>query len=160
MPAMKRFLVVRLAGREFAVAAARICGMLQMRGLEMQPLEGFGALRYLASLHGRTLPVYVANEALGLKPQTVSARSCLLLVRGEESPLAEGSLDSSAARCALVVDSISRLEDLPPSCLKLPAQVRLGEKWRDVLDLEMLCAHVTPVAALQAAAYAERSPTT
>lgn len=160
MAAMKRFLVVRLAGREYAVAASRICGMLQMRGLEMQPVDGFGALRYLASLHGRTLPVYVANERLGLKPQPVSARSCLLLVREGGSEPAQGELDAAAAHCALVVDSISRLEDLPQSCQKPPSQVRLGEKWREVLDIDLLCAPASPVAVLQAAAYADRSPTT
>ncbi len=146
MANLKRFLVVRLAGREFAIPAARICGMLQMRGLQMEPAQGLGSARYLASLHGRALPVYIPNQSLGLADRPVSARSCLLLIRGKAAPTPGCTTDAHAADCALVVDSISRLEDLPPNLCR-PAlngqgagttHVRLGEKWREVLDVEKL----------------------
>lgn len=146
MGAGVRFLVVRLAGREFAVPARRICGMIQMRGLHVEPLEGLGALRYLATVHGRALPVYVPNGALGLADRPVSARSCLLLIRGTAAGSRE-ELDAAAAQCALAVDSISRLEEIPPASCRPPVQaaqldpghVRLGEKWRQVIDLDEVC---------------------
>jgi hypothetical protein len=157
-----RYLVVRLAGREFAVPASRICGMVQMRGLEVQELAGFGAMRYLASLHGRALPVFVPNGVLGVEDRPVSARSCLLLIRGGEKAVAAGEeqLDAGAAHCAMLVDSISRLEEIPaqfrrPSECVSDAEkasggektgekawsrekVRLGEKWRDVIDVDLI----------------------
>lgn len=146
MPAGVRFLVVRLAGREFAVPAWRVCGMMQLRGLHLEPMEGLGTMRYLASFHGRALPVYVPNSLLGLEDRPVSARSCLLLIRNGPQKTTE-KLDAGAAHCALMVDSVSRLEDIPPaSCrrkvsipMQDPEQVRLGDKWRDVIDVEMVC---------------------
>lgn len=141
-----RFLVVRLAGREFAVPAWRVCGMMQMRGLPVEPMEGLGAMRYLATVHGKALPVFVPNGALGLEDRPVPARSCLLLIRGG-SAAGGDELDAAAAQCALVVDSISRLEEIPPaSCRPTgqaarpdPQQVRLGEKWREVIDVDQVC---------------------
>lgn len=128
MAAGERYLVVRLAGQEYAVPSQRICGMLQMRGLDLHRVEGGGALRYTTSLHGRRLPIYSPNQALGLKECDISARTCLLLIREEE----HGDADF-----ALAVDSISRIEDLPPAQVRAAAgQVRLGDKWRSVLDIE------------------------
>jgi chemotaxis signal transduction protein len=134
-----RFLVVRLAGPEYAVPAGRVCGMMQMRGLHVEPMEGLGAMRYLATVHGKALPVYVPNGALGLEERPVSARSCLLLIRS----VGVGKrveLDADDAQCAMVVDSISRLEEIPPArCRVEPGQVRLGEKWREVIDVDRVC---------------------
>lgn len=127
-----RFLVIRLAGKEFAVPAARICGMLQMRGLQTELLEGRDPVRYMASLHGRTLPIFVPNSRLGLREIPVSARTCLLLIR-------ESTELSAEARYAIMVDSVSRLEEVPPHHLRPPRSIRLGEKWREVLDLDALC---------------------
>ena len=143
-----RFLVVRLAGREFAVPAWRVCGMMQMRGLHVQPMEGLGPMRYLANVHGKALPVYVPNSALGLEDRPVSARSCLLLIRGAPKASRE-NLNAGDAQCALVVDSISRLEEIPHALCRPaekashpnPRQVRLGEKWREVIDVDSLCRH-------------------
>lgn len=146
MAAAVRFIVVRLAGREFAVPAWRVCGMMQLRGLHVEPMEGLGAVRYLATVHGKALPVYVPNGVLGLEDRPVSARSCLLLIRGGAGTGAE-ALAAGDAQCALVVDSISRLEEIPPaSCRPAgpavqpnPQQVRLGEKWREVIDIDQVC---------------------
>lgn len=152
MAAGVRFLVVRLAGREFAVPAWRVCGMMQMRGLHVEPMEGLGAMRYLATVHGKALPVYVPNGELGLEDRPVSARSCLLLIRGGAAAGGGNAgykeeLDAAAAKCALVVDSISRLEEIPPGSCRTtgqearpdPHQVRLGEKWRQVIDVDRVC---------------------
>lgn len=140
-----RFLVVRLAGREYAVPAGRVCGMMQMRGLHIEPMEGLGAMRYLATVHGKALPVYVPNGVLGLEDRPVSARSCLLLIRG--AAVQGGDFDAEDAQCAMVVDSISRLEEIQPAFCR-PSdrsapldtrQVRLGEKWREVIDVDHVC---------------------
>jgi hypothetical protein len=146
MRAGARFVVVRLAGREFAVPAWRVCGMMQLRGLHVEPVEGLGAMRYLASFHGRALPVYVPNGLLGLEERPVSARSCLLLIRNGPAQTAP-ELDAGGAHCALMVDSVSRLEDIPaaacrrsdPAAPQDPEQVRLGDKWRRVIDVEQIC---------------------
>lgn len=129
MDAGERFLVIRLAGHEYAVPSGRICGMLQMRGVELRRVEGAGALRYITNLHGRSLPIYVPNVTLGLKECAISARTCLLLIRQEE--------ETAEAEFALAVDSISRIEDLPAAQVR-SGLVRLGDKWRSVLDLEAL----------------------
>ncbi len=139
MPAT-RYLVVRVDGAEFAVPASRVCGMLRMRGVTVETVDGLGPIRYLASLNGRTMPVYVPNRLLGRRDRPISARSCLLLIRDQNSH----GKDGDSAQRALLVDSISRLEDLPAACLRpstlgSQGQVRLGEKWRDVLDLDSLC---------------------
>lgn len=153
-----RYLVVRLAGREFAVPASRICGMVQMRGLEVQELAGFGAMRYLASLHGRALPVFVPNGVLGVEDRPVSARSCLVLIRGgaQSGAAGEEQPDAGRAHCAMLVDSISRLEEIPAEFRRSlegvsdggkswtgekawsREKVRLGEKWRDVIDVDLI----------------------
>jgi chemotaxis signal transduction protein len=112
--------------------------MLRMKGMSVEEVDGLGSIRYLASFNGRTLPVYVPNRLLGRRDRPLSARSCLLLIRDQNSHIAEG------AQRALLVDSISRLEELPPTRLRpstpqSSGQVRLGEKWRDILDLDSLC---------------------
>jgi len=137
--AAKRFLVVRLAGREFAIPAWCVCGMLQMRGLDVHPVEDLEPVRYLVNLHGRALPVVVPNAILGLKERAVSARSCVLLIRGGAAAQGGEVMDADAAHCALLVDSVSRLEEIPPVRRREPGHVKLGEKWREVLDVERLC---------------------
>ncbi len=142
MPAT-RFLVVRVDGAEFAVPASRVCGMLRMRGMSVEEVDGLGPIRYLASVNGRTLPVYVPNRLLGRRDRPLTARSCLLLIRDHASAPDSAQMQEGAHR-ALLVDSISRLEDLPAACLRpsglsSTGKVRLGEKWRDVLDLDSLC---------------------
>ncbi|MGC4054336.1 MAG: chemotaxis protein CheW [Paludibaculum sp.] len=129
MKAGERFLVVRLAGQEFAIPSNRICGMVQTRGMELRQVAGCGALRYWTKLHGRSMPVYAPHRALGLADRQITARSCLLLIR--ERPTA------AEAEYALAVDSVSRLEVLPPASVRADTgQVRLGDKWKLVLDLD------------------------
>ncbi|WP_321471271.1 chemotaxis protein CheW [uncultured Paludibaculum sp.] len=124
----ERFLVVRLAGREFAVPSNRVRGMLRTRGVELHRVEGRCALRYLIDLHGKKVPVYVPHHSLRLKEIGISARSCLLLIS-----------DNGEVGYALAVDSISREVELPAAAVRASAGlVRLGDKWRTVLDLEAL----------------------
>lgn len=125
----ERFLVVRLAGQEYAIPSTRVCGMVRTRGMELYRVDGRGALRYVTKLHGRTMPIYVPHRALGLAERAISARSCLLLIRGVPA--------AADAEFALAVDSVSRLEVLPPALVQPAAgRVRLGDKWKSVLDLE------------------------
>lgn len=119
------YLVLRLAGREFAIPAARVQGMMQARGMDLKH----------ASVHGRALPVVWPHAPLRLRERPVSARSCLLLI-GEPG---------GSPEFAFLVDSVSRVERIPIHHTRLEpanefalAQIRLGEKWRDVLDLDKL----------------------
>ena len=118
--ATQRFLVIRVAGQEFAVPASRIRAMTQALGLALTPLEGRGALRYVVPIDGTAVSVIVPNAALGLPERPISCRTCLLLI------------DQRAE--AILVDSVSRFEDVSPACLRPPSRVRLGHKWRIVLD--------------------------
>jgi chemotaxis signal transduction protein len=121
-----RFLVVRLAGREFAVPAGRVRGTIRAAGLALEPVEGRGRLRYLLGAEGATLPVFVLNSSLGVREQRLTSRSCVVLMAGG----------------ALLVDSISRVQDAPGTALRMeggrPTHVRLGDKWREVIDLDGL----------------------
>jgi chemotaxis signal transduction protein len=119
-----RFLVVRVAGREFALPAARVRGMTKASGLVLTPLEGRDPLRYAVRIDGTAVSVFVPNTALGLPERPVTCRSCLLLI------------DERAE--AILVDSVSRFEDVTPACIRPPSRVRLGHKWRTVLDPDQL----------------------
>jgi hypothetical protein len=118
--ATHRFLVVRVAGHEFALPASRVRGMAQALGLVLTPLEGRGPQRYAVWIDGTAVSVLVPNAALGLPERPISCRSCLLLI--DERPE------------AILVDSVSRFEDVTPACIRPPSRVRLGHKWRTVLD--------------------------
>ena len=129
MVATQRFLVVRVAGQEFALPASRIRAMTQALGLVLTPLEGRGPLRYFVRIDGTTVSVIVPNAALGLPERPITCRTCLLLI------------DERAE--AILVDSVSRFEELSPACIRSPSRVRLGHKWRTVLDPD----HLRPIAA-------------
>lgn len=115
-----RFLVVRVAGQEFALQASRVRGMAQATGLVLTPLEGREPLRYAVHIGGAAVSVIVPNAALGLPERPISCRSCLLLI--DERPE------------AILVDSVSRFEEVTPACIRPPSRVLLGHKWRTVLD--------------------------
>lgn len=129
------YLVLRLAGREFAIHACRVQGMMQARGTQMKPVSGSPARPWAARVGGRELPVVQPHSALRLRARPVSARSCLVLIAGPDDEPA----------FALLADSISRLERVAAHCTRpveggefTIAQVRLGDKWRDVLDVDKL----------------------
>lgn len=131
----ERFLVVRLAGKEFALETPLILGMMQMRGLPMDEIDGPPGWRWRVTLHGQPLPVYTPNRKAGVAERPVSARTCLLLV---------GSVEEPGNACfGLQVDSISRYEELGPGSIrgtrKEGRKVRLSQKWRPVLDLAAIC---------------------
>ncbi len=126
-PRTADYLVLRLAGREFAIPANRVQGMMQARAMDLER----------ARVHGRELPVVRPHTHLRLREHPVSARSCLLLI-GEPG---------GSPEFALLADSVSRVERitihhtrLDPSNEFALARIRLGEKWRDVLDLDKLAA--------------------
>lgn len=94
--------------------------MTQALGLALTPLEGLGPRRYVVRIAGATVSVLVPNAALGLPERPISCRTCLLLI--DERPE------------AILVDSVSRFEDVRPACFRPPSRVLLGQKWRTVLD--------------------------
>jgi chemotaxis signal transduction protein len=129
LPRAASYLVIRLAGREFGLDATQVQGMVQARGIDL--------LSRPNSVHllGFTVRVLQPHEALQLPAPSVSARSCLVLVGELGAP----------PRFALLADSVSRIERIPAHLTRLEpgndlalAQIRLGEKWRDVLDLDKL----------------------
>lgn len=134
-PCPLRFIIVRLAGRDFAIPAARICGMLLRNTATLRPENPAGPLRYCLALESRSVPVIVPHALLGLDERAPSSRACLLLIRDASRHPAPPPAD---AAFALAVDSVSRLEEIPPSLYRAPGRVRLGEAWRDVLDPDHL----------------------
>ncbi|MGC8760768.1 MAG: chemotaxis protein CheW [Bryobacteraceae bacterium] len=129
-----RFVVVRLGGRDYGVAAARICGMMLVRtsDLEAAPPGEAGGERL--RIGGREIPVVRPHGLLGLKGRPVSARSCLVLIRDGAR---HGGSPAEAA-FALAVDSISRIEEVPAAFYRAPGRIRLADGWREVLDLDQL----------------------
>lgn len=134
-PQSSRYLVLRLAGREYAIHACRVHGMMQARGLLLKPAAGSPARPWAARVAGRDLPVVQPHGALRLRPRPVSARSCLVLIGGP----------GDGPEFALLADSVSRLERVAAHCTRpvedgefARAQIRLGDKWRDVLDVDKL----------------------
>lgn len=130
-----RFVIVRLAGRDFAIPAARLCGMMLLKTATLHQLHPQGPLRFALQLEPRSIPVLEPHSLLGLEPRVPSSRSCLLLVRDSAHPAAAPPAD---AAFALAVDSVSRLEEIPPSLYRAPGRIRLGDAWRDVLDPDQL----------------------
>lgn len=129
-----RFVVVRLGGRDYGVPAARVCGMMLVRTADLEAAPPGGPGGEQLRIEGRTIPVLRPHGLLGLKARPASARSCLVLVRDgarHGGPPAEAAF-------ALAVDSISRIEDVPAAFYRAPGRIRLGDGWREVLDLDQL----------------------
>ena len=118
----ERFLVVRVAGREFALRASRIGGLVQAAGLTIVPREGREPYRYNVSMDGRDISVIVPNGVLCLPERPIGSRTCLILIDGRPE--------------AILVDSVSRFEEIEPVDLRPPDRVRIGNKWRTVLDVD------------------------
>jgi chemotaxis signal transduction protein len=136
-PQSAQYLLVRLAGREFGIHADRVHGMVQASSLELCPTPRRGAIAWLARVHGRELPVLELHTLLHLRSRPVSSRSCLILISGE----------GDGPEFALLADSISRIEKIPAHLTRLDpdgefavAQIRIGDKWRDVLDIDKIAA--------------------
>jgi chemotaxis signal transduction protein len=127
-------------GREYALPAAAVRGMVELRGAESRVLgQGTGGER-LATVEGRTLPLVELHALLGLRQKPVSARTCLIL--------AAHPVDAIRPAFAFIADSISRIERVAGRNCRaesigewLDAQVRLGEKWRGVLNLARMARH-------------------
>ena len=106
--------------------ASRIRAMAQAMGLALTPqaggveCAGKATPRYVVPIDGITISVIVPNAALGLPERPISCRTCLLLIEGRPE--------------AILVDSVSRFEDVIPACIRPPSRLRLGQKWRTVLD--------------------------
>ncbi|MCS7042641.1 MAG: chemotaxis protein CheW [Bryobacteraceae bacterium] len=129
-----RFVIVRLAGRDYGVPAARVCGMMLLRTADLEPAPDNAVAQSYVRLDGRSVPVVEPHGLLGLEPRRAAARSCLLLIRDgarHEAPPADAAF-------ALAVDSISRIEEVPAAFYRPPGRIRLGESWREVLDLDQL----------------------
>jgi chemotaxis protein histidine kinase CheA len=119
---MQRFLVVRVAGREYAVPAEHVLAMTRARSLALAAVENARPLRYRAHIDGSTVNIVVPHELLRLPPRPIGARSCVLF------------LDQGSS--AILVDSVSRFEEVPADSIRNGTEVRLGEKWRPILDLD------------------------
>jgi|GEM_PF-1841386 len=134
-PPPLRFVIVRLQGREFAVPASRVCGMMLMRTADLEPAAPGEPFSRRLRFNGRSIPVLEPAAALGLEPRPPSPRSCLLLIRSRKSRTGQAPADASFA---LAVDSISRIEDIPAAFYRPPGRVRIGDAWRDVIALDQL----------------------
>jgi len=134
-PCPLRFVIIRLGGRDFAIPAARLCGMVLLRTADLSPARSEGPLRFVLHLDSRSVPVLMPHSILGLEERPPSSRSCLLLIRDSARHSTPPPAD---AAFALAVDSVSRIEEVPPSSWRPPGRIRLGEAWRDVLDPDQL----------------------
>lgn len=146
----ERFLIVRLAGREFAIEALRILATMQMRTLDLHPLEGAPGWKYVVELQGRLAPVYCPNQAMGVPERPIGPRTCLVLIGGEGG--------DQEPEFGLQVDSVSRYEELSAARVRHLAgegrSVRLGHKWRPVVPVKAIGAYWAE------RGWSERSPTT
>ncbi len=134
-PCPLRFVIVRLGGRDFAIPAARLCGMVLLRTADLSPARAQGPLRFALHLDSRTVPVLIPHSVLGLETRPPSSRRSEEQIRDSARHSAPPPAD---AAFALAVDSVSRIEDVPPSSWRPPGRIRLGEAWRDVLDPDQL----------------------
>ncbi|NWF84293.1 MAG: chemotaxis protein CheW [Bryobacteraceae bacterium] len=146
----ERFLIVRLAGKEFAIEAIRILAAMQMRTLRLQPLEWAPGWKHFVELQGRLAPVYCPNQAMGVPERPIGPRTCLVLIGSENG--------AQEPEFALQVDSVSRYEELSAARVRHQAgegrSIRLGHKWRPVLPLKAIARYWAE------RGWSERSPTT
>jgi len=138
-----RWLIIRLAGVEFALPLASVREMMQLRGQTLVAVPQCGPFRFRVRVGGAWLPVGLPHERLGLKARPVGARSCLVLA--EQAKAHELSL-----RYGFVADSVSRTEQFEDADLQRvnpetgePFPYALGRlrwngKWYLALDLDAL----------------------
>jgi chemotaxis signal transduction protein len=132
----RSLLIVRLAGREYALEAGSVRGAMQLRGQSLQPVRSRGPFRHVVSKDSRVLAVATPHARLGLRERPVTARTALVII---ERPAAE----AGAVSYAVLVDSVSRMERVREVDFRREAwadwagaSVRLSGKWRPVLDLD------------------------
>lgn len=118
--------MVRLAGKEFAIHAGIVAGIIGLRGARVQPCLGPPGWRGLLEWRGGLLPVYWPNTRMGVEERETGARTCLVLLGSKEAP--------REACWALRVDSVSRYEEVAQSYIRKDCKVRLNGKWRPVLN--------------------------
>lgn len=141
-PEPVRYLLVRLAGHEYGVVASRVAAMQKALTVKTSVVKDSGGIRRFTMLHGRRLPVVSPHALLGLKERPLTTRSCLLFIVGAPDQQLETS------RFALLVDSVSRIENLFAPEVKrtaasawAEAQIRIVDKWRDVLHVDRMFEH-------------------
>ena len=138
-----RWLIVRLAGVEFALPMTPVREMMQLRGQTLVPGPNCGLFRHRVRVGGAWLPLAAPHERLGLKSRPIGARTCLVL--------AEHARPRDAAlRYGIIVDSVSRVEQFadtdlqrvnPDSGERFPyavGRLRWNGKWHLALDLDAL----------------------
>jgi len=129
-PRGERFLVVRLAGREFAVEAGAVAAVMQSPRLDITPAAGPPGWSGLLQWQGRLLPVFWPNHQLGLPARPTTARTCILLLTAPQQ--------ADEPAWAMRVDSVSRYEVVARGYVRPGAQVRLGGKWRPILNVNTI----------------------
>ena len=139
----ERWLIVRLAGVEFALPAEPVREMMQLRGLPLTSMAPCGLFRFKTRLNATWLPVGLPHEPLRLRARPVNARSCLLVVE-------RAAPHAFPLRYGIIIDSVSRDEQFarcelqtrhPETGRPFPlalGRLRWNEKWHLALDLEAL----------------------
>lgn len=145
------YLVVRLAKMEYGVPEARVVAMQKVRSAHIMVLGEGERRRLQMELHGRIVPLVSPYSTLGFRERPLGARSSVLLIgsAGETRP--------ERTRFALLVESVSRIVKLYPHEVSRDTaypwsegRVKLGPKWREVLDVEyLLRSSETPFVASQ-----------
>lgn len=111
--------------------------MVALRGAEEALLSTGADGQPLARVDGRVMPLIPVHKLVGLRDRPVGARSCLVLLAHPESAVLPS--------LAIVADSISRIERIRKEDWRsddtqpwIAALVKLGEKWRGVLEPGLL----------------------
>ena len=123
-----------MRGREYALPVGAVRGMIELRGAESRVLAQGAAGERVAIVDGRAMPLVDLHALLRIRPQPVTARTCLVLAAYPE--------DDIRPSFAFVADSISRIEKVHARDYRtdsseewIEARIKLGEKWRGVLNL-------------------------
>jgi chemotaxis signal transduction protein len=110
----RSYLVFRVDGVEQVIDAEAVREVMQTRNLQVLPTQEGSPVCCSLVTQGTHVPVIRLGRHAGLRPRN----RVIVLVK---------------PAVGLLVDSISRLELVPPQH-ELEGRVRLGGKWRPVLD--------------------------
>jgi len=100
-----QYLTFQLAGEEYAIGILQVKEIIPYVTLTMVP-QTPASIRGVINLRGAVVPVIDIALKLGLSPNPVTARSCIVIV---ETTSAAGSLIMG-----IIADSVSQVIDLPP----------------------------------------------